>query len=146
MAAWLCPGLPRNITRWPVRGRDKGYGGNHNIHDANNRNTINIEICVNKDGNYEKARKNAIELVRYLIQSTGIPAERVIRHFDAKGKWCPRKMMDNLELWEDFKRQISAQNGTSGVQSENKKPEKPTENNQKEVWYRVGSEIGRAHV
>lgn len=115
------------------------YGGNHNIHDANNRNTINIEICVNKDGNYEKARKNAIELVRYLIQSTGIPAERVIRHFDAKGKWCPRKMMDNLELWEDFKRQISAQNGTSGVQSENKKPEKPTENNQKEVWYRVGS-------
>lgn len=114
------------------------YGGNHAIHDANNRNTINIEICVNNDGDYAKARANAIELVKYLMKVTGIPAERVIRHFDAKGKYCPRKMMDNPELWEDFKRQISGQVGAVIVQPENKKPDKPTEN-KKEVWYRVGS-------
>lgn len=115
------------------------YGGNHAIHDANNRNTINIEICVNSDGDYVKARANAIELVKYLMQVTGIPAERVIRHFDAKGKYCPRKMMDSPELWEDFKKQISGKDGTAGVQQENKKPEKPAENNQKEIWYRVGT-------
>lgn len=83
------------------------YGGNHSIKDATNKNSINVEICVNPDGNYNTARANAIELVRYLIQTTGIPAERVIRHFDAKGKYCPRNMMDNPALWEDFKKQIS---------------------------------------
>ena len=117
------------------------YGGNHAVKDANNRNTINIEICVNSDGDYGKARQNAIELVKHLMQVTGIPAERVIRHFDAKGKYCPRKMLDSPELWEDFKKQISGQAGagTVTVQPENKKPDKPAENNQKEVWYRVGS-------
>lgn len=83
------------------------YGGNHVIRDANNKNSINIEICVNEDGDYNVARANAIELVRHLIQTTGIPADRVIRHYDAKGKYCPRKMMDNPALWEDFKDQIT---------------------------------------
>lgn len=82
------------------------YGGNHSIKDATNRNTINIEICVNQDGDYNVARANAIELVKYLIQTTGIHAERVIRHYDAKGKYCPRKMLDSPVLWEDFKNQI----------------------------------------
>lgn len=85
----------------------KEYGGNHSVKDATNRNSINIEICVNADGDYNVARQNAIELVKYLIQTTGIPAERIIRHYDAKGKYCPRKMLDNPSLWEDFKAQIS---------------------------------------
>lgn len=84
----------------------KEYGGNHSIKDATNRNSINIEICVNADGDYNVARVNAIELVKYLIQTTGIPAERVIRHYDAKGKYCPRKMLDTPSLWEYFKKQI----------------------------------------
>lgn len=62
---------------------------------ANNNNTINIEICVNPDSDYDKARLNCVDLVRHLMQETGIPADRVIRHYDAKRKWCPRKMMDS---------------------------------------------------
>ena len=115
------------------------YGGNHAIHDANNRNTINIEICVNADGDYTKARQNAIELVKHLMQVTGIPAERVIRHFDAKGKYCPRKMMDNPKLWEDFKRQVAGKSAPAVTQPENKNPALPEENKEKEVWYRVGT-------
>ncbi len=88
---------------WAV-GRD--YAGSHTVKDAANRNTINIEICVNMDGDYAKARQNAIELARTLMQETGIPAGRVIRHFDAKGKYCPRSMMESPVLWEDFKKQI----------------------------------------
>lgn len=84
----------------------KEYGGNHSVKDATNRNSINIEICVNADGDYNIARANAIELVKYLIQTTGISADHVIRHYDAKGKYCPRKMLDNPSLWEDFKNQI----------------------------------------
>lgn len=116
---------------WSV-GRE--YGGNHSIKDATNRNTINIEICVNEDGDYAKARANAIELVKYLIQSAGIPAERVIRHYDAKGKHCPRKMMDNPELWEDFKKQIGK---PADYQPEIEIPSPEEEG--KEIWYRVGS-------
>lgn len=111
------------------------YGGNHAIHDATNRNTINIEICVNVDGDYAKARANAIELVKYLIRTTGIPAKRVIRHFDAKGKYCPRRMMDNPALWEDFKAKVG-QPGTSQPEIKNPAPE---EKEGEEIWYRVGT-------
>lgn len=112
------------------------YGGSHSVHDANNRNTINIEICVNEDGNYTKARQNAIELVKLLIKKTGIPEERVIRHFDAKGKYCPRKMMDDSALWKDFKQQIGQ---PVKEQLENKEPVHPEEDKKKEIWYRVGT-------
>ena len=61
---------------------------------VNNNNTINIEICVNPDSNYDKTRLNCVDLVWHLIQETEIPIDRVIRHYDAKRKWCPRKMMD----------------------------------------------------
>lgn len=108
------------------------YSKEHPIHDATNRNTINIEICVNKGGDYTKARSNAIELVKYLIQQTNIPAKRVIRHFDATGKYCPRNMMDRPELWEDFRKQI----GQPSKDSSETVPDKDTS---KEIWYRVGS-------
>lgn len=109
------------------------YGGNHAVHDANNRNTINIEICVNSDGDYTKARQNAIELVKELMKTADIPAERVIRHFDARGKYCPRKMMDSPELWRDFQKQIGQEEPDTGAgpfQGESRPMEE---------WYRVGS-------
>lgn len=105
------------------------YGGNHVITDATNRNTINIEICVNADGNYDIARANAVKLIKHLMQITEIPADRVIRHYDAKGKYCPRNMLDNPALWDDFKAQIG-----QPVASESTPPPAETE-----VWFRVGS-------
>jgi hypothetical protein len=80
--------------------------GEHPIEDATNKNTINVEICVNADGDYNMARANTIALAKYLMRVTGISAERVIRHYDATGKHCPRNMMDDPTLWEDFKEQI----------------------------------------
>ena len=115
------------------------YGGNHAIHDANNRNTINIEVCVNADGDYEKARQNAIGLVKCLMEEMGIPEGRVIRHFDAKGKHCPRKMMDSPELWEDFKRQVAGQPPAEVGESGNKGPAQPETGKGEGAWYRVGT-------
>lgn len=106
------------------------YGGDHSIKDATNRNTINIEICVNADGDYEKARQYAIKLVKYLMKGTGIPAERVISHFDAKGKFCPSKMMENLELWKDFKAQIS---GAASVVQQPTDTEEPSVQQPKDI-------------
>ena len=84
---------------WHV-GDNKGYS------NITNSNTIGIEICVNSDGDYMKARQNAIELVKYLIGVTGLPTDKVVRHNDASGKYCPRKMLDNPQLWVDFKAQL----------------------------------------
>ena len=37
------------------------------------------------------------------MTETGISADHVIRHYDAKRKHCPRKMLDQPQLWTDFK-------------------------------------------
>jgi N-acetylmuramoyl-L-alanine amidase len=55
-----------------------------------NHNSIGIEVCVNEDGNYEKAVENAVDLVKYLMDKYNIPLERVVRHYDASRKICPK--------------------------------------------------------
>lgn len=84
-------------------------GDNRGYSDITNGNSIGIEICVNSDGNYSTARQNAIELVKYLLQVTGLSNDRIKRHRDASGKYCPRKMLDNPVLWADFLAQIKGQ-------------------------------------
>ena len=86
----------------------KTYSNTRPVMDATNYNVISIEICVNADGNYKIARDNAIALTRFLMGDLGITEDRVIRHYDAKGKYCPRKMMDDPSLWVDFKNQIGS--------------------------------------
>ncbi len=77
-------------------------GDNKGKSDITNDNSIGIEICVNSDGDYAKARQNAIELTRYILAKTGLPVSAVKRHYDAWGKHCPATMLDTPELWTDF--------------------------------------------
>jgi len=70
-----------------------------------NQNSIGIEICVNVDGNYEKAFKNAIELTKELMKKYNIPTERIVRHYDASRKLCPASMsIGNWAKWSEFKK------------------------------------------
>lgn len=89
------------------------------VQGVTNVNSINIEICVNPDSVYEIARKNCIELVRQIMAETGIPADHVIRHYDAKRKYCPRKMLDQPQLWIDFKVALVEPVKKSGWRQEN---------------------------
>ena len=82
-----------------------------------NTNSINIEICVNPDSDYDQARANCIKLVRQIMAETGIGADHVIRHYDAKRKHCPRKMLDQPQLWTDFKAALSEPVKKSGAGS-----------------------------
>ena len=69
-----------------------------------NQNSVGIEICVNADGDYEKAFANAVELTKYLMKELGIPAERVVRHYEASRKNCPASMSaDSWLKWKEFK-------------------------------------------
>ena len=72
-----------------------------------NSNSVGIEVCVNADGNYEKAVDNAVELTKHLMKELNIPAERVVRHFDASRKNCPASMrVNDWARWKAFQKAI----------------------------------------
>lgn len=47
------------------------------------------------------------------MKDLNISAEKVIRHYDAKRKYCPRKMLDNPTLWVDFKDKVKNGEGVN---------------------------------
>lgn len=73
-----------------------------------NDNSIGIEICVNKDGDYNKALENAEELTAYLLNKYNLDITKVVRHFDASGKACPHSMLNNnWDKWQEFKIKVT---------------------------------------
>ena len=89
-------------------------GGRYGI---TNRNSINIEICVNPESDYYKAVDKAEQLAASLLKQYGWGVDRLKRHYDASRKHCPRRIQDE-GLWPEFKRKTAAYMGTA--------PEKPT--------------------
>jgi N-acetylmuramoyl-L-alanine amidase CwlA len=65
-----------------------------------NRSSIAIEIAENADGNQAKAEENAKKLISYLMNELHIPIERIKRHQDWSGKYCPRVILNNG--WPQF--------------------------------------------
>jgi len=83
-------------------------GDGHSRYGISNRNSVSIEICVNPDSNYDVAFEKTIELTKHLMNALNVPAERVVRHYDASRKPCPISMMqNNWARWERFKMAIS---------------------------------------
>ena len=71
---------------------------------VNNRNSVGIEICINKDGDYSKAFKNAVDLTKHLMDIFRLTSDKVVRHYDVSGKNCPGSMShEKWKLWEEFK-------------------------------------------
>lgn len=72
-----------------------------------NQNSVGVEICINRDGDYEQALENARILVRQLMAWYHIPLSRVVRHYDASHKICPASMSgDNWAAWWKFKESL----------------------------------------
>jgi N-acetylmuramoyl-L-alanine amidase len=90
---------------WKVNDYRKHYswhcGDGHGMYGISNKNSIGVEICVNADGDYDKAYNNAIELVRKLKEE--LPKAKVVRHYDASHKNCPASMSaNNWGRWNTF--------------------------------------------
>ena len=86
--------LPENESGYHAGDGGQGHG---------NRHTIGIEICVNQDGNFNKAMKNAAELCAYLMSIYDININNVLQHYDWSGKNCPENMRANdNKLWKAF--------------------------------------------
>ena len=71
-----------------------------------NETSISIELCVNEDGDFEQAKKNAIELVRHLMEEHGISIGSIFTHNYWTGKDCPATLLD--EGWAEFVADINA--------------------------------------
>ena len=80
---------------WHV-GDNRGYS---NIY---NTNAIGIEIAVNADGDYMKAREYTIAFTALLMRNLDMDIKQLKRHFDASGKDCPYYMLEDPALWTDF--------------------------------------------
>lgn len=84
-----------NIIAWHA-----GWNGN--------RTAIAIEICVNSDGNFKKAVKNAAKLTTHLMKKHGIPISRVKQHNAYTGKNCPTNLRNGSKgvNWNQFRKML----------------------------------------
>lgn len=83
------------------------YGGKNLFWQYGNKNSIGVEMCVQNGYNYEKAFENTAALVREIMRETGIPLEKVYRHYDICSKYCPSQIMNRGD-WDRMKRMIGS--------------------------------------
>lgn len=85
-----------------------------------NSNSIGVEICVNQDGDYDKAVSNAVELAATLLKKYNLSLDRLKRHYDASRKTCPASMAaNNWTAWDMFVSAVKAAlDGTAAAPSQ----------------------------
>lgn len=82
-------------------------GDGHGRYGITNENSLNVEMCINSDGDYAKTYKNTVELAKNLMKKFNISIDRVVRHYDASRKNCPGHMRQrNWAKWWQFKEDI----------------------------------------
>lgn len=87
-----------------------------------NSNSIGIELCCRKNGNWyfeNKTVDSAVELTKMLMKKYNIPASNVIRHYDVTGKVCPEPFVRDTNAWKNFKNRLST-NATVNSTTTNK--------------------------
>lgn len=81
--------------------------------ECRNANSIGVELCSRKDANgkyyfTDATLRNALELIRELMQKYNVPVDRVVRHYDVTGKICPAPFVGaGAEEWEVFKKMLA---------------------------------------
>ena len=91
-------GLPLDRNNFSCGDGAKGTG---------NRKSIAIEICYSKSGGarYVQAEENCVQLVATLLKKYGFGVDRVKKHQDWSGKYCPHRILAE-NRWESFKDRI----------------------------------------
>lgn len=102
--------LDHSDGAWAV-GDGKGKYG------ITNRNSINIEICVNPETDYYVAVDKAEQLAAYLLKQYGWGTDHLKRHYDASRKNCPRRIQAEGR-WPEFVQKTAAyMKGTTTVKN-----------------------------
>lgn len=90
-------GIPENRNTW-----NAGDGGN----GQGNRKGLSIEICYSKSGGekFDKAEENAAEFIAYKLKEKNWGIDKVKKHQDFNGKYCPHRTLDYG--WDRFLNKI----------------------------------------
>lgn len=106
-------GLPLNRNAWHTGDGTNGPG---------NRKSIGVEICYSKSGGakYYAAEKLAIKFVAQLLKERGWSIDRVRKHQDWSGKYCPHRILSEGR-WNEVKAAIDAELKALGGKSSSKK-------------------------
>lgn len=93
-------GVEENRCTWNAGDGEKGYG---------NRKGISIEICYSKSGGerFDKAEQRAAAFIAAKLYEKGWGLDRVKKHQDFNGKYCPHRTLDLG--WERFIRMVGAE-------------------------------------
>lgn len=89
----IVQGIPTNRNTWNAGDGSNGKG---------NRKGIAIEICYSKTGGdkFIKAERNAAEFIASILKEKGWGIDKVKKHQDFNGKYCPHRTLDMG--WERF--------------------------------------------
>ncbi|MBL4978739.1 N-acetylmuramoyl-L-alanine amidase family protein [Bacillus halotolerans] len=102
-------GLPTNRNAWHCGDGEHGTG---------NRKSIGVEVCYSKSGGerYRKAEALAIKFIAQLLKERGWGVERVKKHQEWSGKYCPHRVLDEGR-WNEVKAAIAAELKSLGGKS-----------------------------
>ena len=114
--------IPFDRNTWHAGDGSSGNG---------NRNYISIEICYSKSGGpkFNKAEKNAAEIIAQLLKAYGWGIDKVKKHQDFSGKYCPHRTLDMG--WNRFLNMIQKEMKGADIKVNDK--DKPSEW-AKEAW------------
>lgn len=117
----IVQGLEENRNGWHA-GDGNGKG---------NREGIAIEICYSKSGGdrFIKAEKNAVDLIVDILKRYGWGIDKVTKHQDYSGKYCPHRTLDMG--WDRFIKMV--ENKLNGTQNQTTE----VSNKKVNVYYRV---------
>ncbi|HEM4672818.1 TPA: N-acetylmuramoyl-L-alanine amidase, partial [Streptococcus suis] len=93
--------IPHNRNAWHC-----GDGGSGN----GNRKSIGIEICYSLTPGhpkYAKAEDNGAKLAAIILHQMGWGVDRIRKHQDWSGKYCPHRILDNGN-WVGFKQKVQS--------------------------------------
>ncbi|MEC0402655.1 N-acetylmuramoyl-L-alanine amidase [Bacillus subtilis] len=95
-------GIPTDRNAWHT---GDGSGSN-----SGNRTSIGVEVCYSKSGGakYKAAEKLAIKFIAQLLKERGWGVDRVRKHQDWSGKYCPHRVLAEGR-WESVKAAIAAE-------------------------------------
>lgn len=77
---------------------------------SNNRNsdTISVETCHwEEDGAYtDETYESMVQLTAWLCKKYDLTEQDIIRHYDIKGKICPKYFVEHEDAWIQFKMDV----------------------------------------
>ncbi|WP_445429284.1 N-acetylmuramoyl-L-alanine amidase [Bacillus atrophaeus] len=113
-------GIPTDRNAWHTGDGTNGTG---------NRKSIGVEICYSKSGGakYKAAEKLAIKFVAQLLKERGWGIDRVRKHQDWSGKYCPHRILSEGR-WDEVKAAIADElKAIEGKKTSSKKASAGTE-------------------